>query len=97
MLVACRLAGLSALKVTMPSAALARNPANGAPVLPDWGATLRGLHPILAGSPHEAPDGLKAPSPPPERGTRLTGRLKGLARPSRRYQGGVLISADAFV
>ena len=39
-----------------------RNPADGVAVLPDWGATLGSLWvPILAGSPLEAPDGLKAP------------------------------------
>jgi len=38
-----------------------RNPADGVAVVPDWCATLGPLWvPILAGSPLEAPDGLKA-------------------------------------
>jgi len=42
-----------------------RNPADGVAVLPDWGATLGPLWaPILAGSPLEAPDGLKGPIAP---------------------------------
>ena len=98
MLVVCQLAGLSALEATMPSAARARNPADGVAVLPDWGATLGPLWvPILAGSPLEAPGRPQGPlSRPPKGGARLTGRLKGLAGRSTSTNGATSISADAF-
>jgi hypothetical protein len=71
----------------MPAAARACNPTHAVQALPAWGAT-RGplLGYDLGRKPGGASDGLKAPHPTPEGGRRLTGRLKGLAGPFRRYQ-----------
>jgi hypothetical protein len=71
MLVACRLAGLYALVFDYAVGGAGAQPGGwGLQSLPDWCATLGPLWvSILAGSPLEAPDGLKAyiaPIPPPE-------------------------------
>jgi hypothetical protein len=60
----------------------------GVAVLPDWGAILGPLWvPILAGSPLEAPDGLKVPiaptSAPPRGQSAAYGPPEGLAGPSQ--------------
>ena len=81
MLVACRLAGLSALESSLcrrqRGRAIRRMRAQSC-----RGATLGPLwFPILAGSPLKAPDGLKPAIALLEGGARLRGRLKGFAGP----------------
>jgi hypothetical protein len=64
MLGACRLPVYPRWSSTMPSAARARNPADGVAILPDWGARTA-LGSDIGRKPAGGPDGLKAPNPTP--------------------------------